>query len=380
MLDPAHVDVGPVPPASTQDALGVAEDRRDVESVSASVRQLNQAAASQIDRAERTLRLIHTGDDEPSVVTSNARAPLQFVPEVHAPPVYRVRRWVMPFAALSALTAVAGVALAIQMPDMLVARQIAGDGQTQAVAPITKAATEVAGAQSAIKLLPPSPLGSDVGESDIGQSIYAAHFKTATGIEHQCLARAIYYEARGEPYDGQVAVAQVIVNRVRAQRWPDSICGVVHQGEARGEKCQFSFVCQRSLADTTGPMWDEAQALATEVIAGRAWLREAVDATHYHTTKVAPVWRQDLVAIATIGNHIFYRDPAGLRAGVKPYAPEAAPIALAAAARQAEAEKAAARVERTKAVSAKSSLTENSKASSAAGRGDGDWKLNVFGN
>jgi hypothetical protein len=377
MRDPAHVDVGPAPPESTQDSHGVAEDHRDIESVSASVRQLNQAATSQIERAERTLRLIHTGDDEPSVVASNARAPLQLVPEVHAPPVYSVRRWLIPFAALSALTAVAGVAFALQMPDMLGARQIAGNAQTQSVAPITKAVTKAAGAQSVIKLLPPSPLGSEAGGSDVGQSIYAAHFKTATGIEQQCLARAIYYEARGEPYEGQVAVAQVIVNRVRAQRWPDSICGVVHQGEARGEKCQFSFVCQRSLADTSGPMWDEAQALATEVIAGRAWLREAVDATHYHTTKVAPVWRQDLVAIATIGNHIFYRDPAGLRAGVKPYAPEAAPTALAAAARQAEAEKA---VARAKANAAKPKMADATKPNFSGSRGDGDWKLNVFGN
>jgi Cell Wall Hydrolase len=377
MRNPADGGVIPAPPASVRDTSGAAEDHRDVESVSASVRQLNQAATSQIERAERTLRLIHSGDDEPSVVTTNARAPLQFVPVAKASSERRTPRWLMPVAALGAISAVAGVAFALQVPDMLGARQLAGDGQTQAFALTEKVANAVDGAQGAVRFLPPLPLGTDAGGNDVGQSIYAAHFKTATGVEQQCLAKAIYYEARGEPYEGQVAVAQVIVNRVRSQRWPDSICGVVHQGETRGEKCQFSFVCQRSLADTSGPMWDEAQALATEVLAGRAWLREAVDATHYHTTKVAPVWRQDLVAIVTIGNHIFYRDPDGLRAGVKPYAPEAAPMALAAAARHAEVEKAAARA---KAVSAKAKIAEATKSSSSGSRGDGDWKLNAFGN
>jgi Cell Wall Hydrolase len=380
MRDPADFGVEPVLPEDGLTARGVADEPCGIENVTANVRQLNQAAASQIERAERTLRLIHTGDDEPSVVAHTTRAPLQFVPVAAESTGRSARRWLTPIAAFGALTAVAGVALALQMPNALVSRHGSSDVRVQTVAPAANVMPDLGAQPIALSVVAPALPDGEVGSSDIGASLYTAHFKSATGIEHQCLARAIYYEARGEPYEGQVAVAQVIVNRVRSQRWPDSICGVVHQGEARGEKCQFSFVCQRALAETSGPQWDEAQALATEVLAGRAWLREAVEATHYHTTKVAPVWRQELVAIATIGNHIFYRELSGLRLGTKAYAPESAPAALAAAARQAEAEKTAARNERAKAVSAKAKVAETSSASAVVGRSEGDWKLNAFGN
>jgi Cell Wall Hydrolase len=139
----------------------------------------------------------------------------------------------------------------------------------------------------------------------------------------------LYHEARGETYEGQVAVAQVIVNRVRMKGWPDSICGVVNQGVERGEKCQFSFVCHASASDPTGELWDNARHLAGEVIAGRAWLREAVDATHYHTVNVAPVWRLGLTPIRTIGKHVFYREQDGQAKIEKIYHPHAAPPVVA---------------------------------------------------
>jgi hypothetical protein len=156
-------------------------------------------------------------------------------------------------------------------------------------------------------------------KDDLGQSIYARHLTDAPANERACLAKALYYEARGETYEGQIAVAQVIVNRTRFKGWPDTICGVVHQGADRGEKCQFSFVCRTSLHEPRGEAWDQAQTIAEAVMTGRAWLREAIDATHYHTVNVAPVWRLGLTPIRTIGAHIFYQETNGHTRETKAY-------------------------------------------------------------
>lgn len=168
------------------------------------------------------------------------------------------------------------------------------------------------------------PSGADVGvevptsigrgDEDIGQYVYAAQFANAPAQERLCLARAIYHEARGETFDGQVAVAQVILNRVRSVKWPKTICGVVNQGVERGEKCQFSFACVPNLSQPSGDDWDTSQRLADQALNGQAWLRELRDAAYYHTTAVAPVWRLGVTRIGVIGTHIFYRDADGVRA------------------------------------------------------------------
>lgn len=157
---------------------------------------------------------------------------------------------------------------------------------------------------------PPMPLPP--ADPDFGTRVYG-RFAAAPPRELECLARAIYYEARGEPYDGKVAVAQVVLNRARSRSWPDTICGVVHQGQSRGEKCQFSYVCFDNLSPPFGESWDEARSIAGYAVAGKVYLRELEHATHYHTTAVKPVWRENLNRIATIGAHIFYDVPGGVR-------------------------------------------------------------------
>lgn len=144
---------------------------------------------------------------------------------------------------------------------------------------------------------------------DDGSRMYGAPFAKTDVINIRCLAEAVYYEARGEPADGQIAVAQVVLNRARSGRWPKSICNVVNQGVERGEKCQFSYVCQTWRTPPSGPAWESAKDIANDAVQGRAWLREMVEATHYHSVGVAPVWRVDLQQISTVGSHIFYRDP-----------------------------------------------------------------------
>lgn len=133
---------------------------------------------------------------------------------------------------------------------------------------------------------------------------------TLSPSERDCLASAIYHEARGEPADGQIAVAQVVLNRVRSGRWPSTVCGVVYQDAHRGEKCQFSFACRRNAAKPKPgePDWDNALALAEAVAAGQAPLGATATATHYHTEEVHPVWRLALMPLGQIGRHLFYEE------------------------------------------------------------------------
>ena len=131
----------------------------------------------------------------------------------------------------------------------------------------------------------------------------------------RCLAEAIYFEARGEPEEGQVAVAQVILNRVRSGRYPGTVCGVVYQGKERRNGCQFSFACDAAAERMPNPMdrvrdldvWAKARAIARQVGGGGRWLSWVGSATHYHATYVQPRWRSAMAEMARVGRHIFYR-------------------------------------------------------------------------
>jgi spore germination cell wall hydrolase CwlJ-like protein len=127
--------------------------------------------------------------------------------------------------------------------------------------------------------------------------------------QHACLSQAIYYEARGETQRGQIAVAEVVMNRVRSRHYPNSICGVVYQGSHRVTGCQFTFTCDGSLNHRPrGRAWDRAQRVATAVLLG--YTRPVTQhATHYHTHAVNPVWNSGLVETTSIGSHVFYRMP-----------------------------------------------------------------------
>ncbi len=122
-----------------------------------------------------------------------------------------------------------------------------------------------------------------------------------------CLTAAVYYEARSEPIDGQRAVAQVVLNRVRDRAFPASVCGVVYQGSSRGTGCQFSFTCDGSLYRPREPdAWARAQAVATAALGGLVYAPVGA-ATHYHADSILPWWAGSLSRIGAIGHHIFYR-------------------------------------------------------------------------
>ena len=137
-------------------------------------------------------------------------------------------------------------------------------------------------------------------------------FAAATGLDRlrslQCLAEAVYYEARSESEDGQRAVAQVVLNRVRHPAYPGSVCAVVYQGPMRaGGGCQFTFTCDGSLARAPfGADWLRARRIASEALGG-AVHRGVGLATHYHTHQVLPDWALRLAKVGVIGNHNFYR-------------------------------------------------------------------------
>ena len=122
-----------------------------------------------------------------------------------------------------------------------------------------------------------------------------------------CLTSAIYYEAGQESSDGQRAVAQVILNRVRHPAFPSSVCGVVYEGSTRQTGCQFTFTCDGSMARTpmTDP-WNRARQVAAAALAGSVYANVG-NATHYHAYYVVPYWASSLAKTAVVGAHLFYR-------------------------------------------------------------------------
>lgn len=122
-----------------------------------------------------------------------------------------------------------------------------------------------------------------------------------------CLATAIYFEARGESYRGQVAIAQVVQNRVKDRRYPNTICGVVFQNQNRRNSCQFSFACDgQPEVINDKASWAQAQDISNRFAAGELYLTEVGKATHYHATYVSPKWAPRMVKLTQIGLHVFY--------------------------------------------------------------------------
>ncbi len=125
--------------------------------------------------------------------------------------------------------------------------------------------------------------------------------------ERRCLATAIYFEARGEPVRGQIAVGQVILNRVRSPQFPETICGVVYQGQMQ-KGCQFSFACDgHTDMPRDNDQWALAQDLSHQITSGQVWLPEVGYSTYYHANYVRPGWVNAMNKIDAIGRHIFYK-------------------------------------------------------------------------
>jgi spore germination cell wall hydrolase CwlJ-like protein len=124
----------------------------------------------------------------------------------------------------------------------------------------------------------------------------------------KCLANAVYFEARSEPVRGQIAVAQVVMNRAFSGFYPNDVCGVVYQNAHRHLACQFTFACD-GIPDvvTDAESWSRAQRIARETLDGKLWLPEIAKSTHYHASYVHPYWVRAMKKNSKIGLHHFYR-------------------------------------------------------------------------
>ncbi|MEX0628925.1 MAG: cell wall hydrolase [Cucumibacter sp.] len=165
---------------------------------------------------------------------------------------------------------------------------------------------------------PPRPA---ISSSELAAYVDRGYIPTGQRVEFAarerlCLAQAVYFEARGEPEDGQWAVAQVILNRVAHTQYPDEICDVVFQGASHRGNCQFSFACDgRSDRGGVGnrivrESWVKANLIASE--AYRRFLEHQpldelpASALFFHARRVSPEWASSYRQVASIGEHIFY--------------------------------------------------------------------------
>lgn len=152
----------------------------------------------------------------------------------------------------------------------------------------------------------------ELSEDDVAQTtVQASSLRELVGQvdndgalseQMRCLAGAVYFESRGEPLAGQLAVAQVVINRSEDRRWPASYCGVVYQ------RAQFSFVRggQMPRINTSSAAWSRAKAVARIAHEG-LWESEAADAVYFHANYVRPRWSRSKTRLTQIDTHVFYR-------------------------------------------------------------------------
>jgi len=127
----------------------------------------------------------------------------------------------------------------------------------------------------------------------------------------KCLAEAVYFESRGEAVRGQMAVAQVVLNRAFSGYYPTTVCGVVYQNKYRHLACQFTFACDNNPDVIREPdMWERAKKIAKATLDGQVWLPEVGKSTHYHAYWVRPSWVSEMKRMYKFGVHTFYRPKA----------------------------------------------------------------------
>jgi hypothetical protein len=183
---------------------------------------------------------------------------------------------------------------------------------TPASVDLTGKAEKVRDVQSPIKRLAVAPMPSAIEKSfklkRSEKQVVVAQRRVRLA-EENCLARAVYFEARSESELGQLAVAKVILNRTKNPDYPKSICGVVYQGSGRRNSCQFSFACDGLPDDVRQPAaWANAKQIAQRALAGSKSMTTMSSATNYHADYVRPKWAKSMKRLIKIGHHIFYSD------------------------------------------------------------------------
>ena len=126
--------------------------------------------------------------------------------------------------------------------------------------------------------------------------------------EIKCLSEALYFEARGEQIEGQIAVADVIINRKNSNRFPSTICGVVSEGSHKKNACQFSYNCDGKLELIYDKKTYARIAKLSSMILNGAFSDVTNGATFFHASEVSPSWSKKFQKTRKIGRHIFYRN------------------------------------------------------------------------
>lgn len=173
---------------------------------------------------------------------------------------------------------------------------------TAPAAPLTDEVVPVFVEKAVVQEIP-EPSENPVANADsLAELVAQTPTDAVLSDEMQCLAGAVYFESRGEPLAGQLAVAQVVINRSASGQFPSSYCGVVYQ------RAQFSFIKNGRMPSirTGTAAWTKAKAIARIAHEG-LWKGPADDALFFHANYVSPSWRHHKVALATIDTHIFYR-------------------------------------------------------------------------
>ncbi|MGJ8594628.1 cell wall hydrolase [Sulfitobacter sp.] len=148
--------------------------------------------------------------------------------------------------------------------------------------------------------------GSAATDAVFSRAWLASQPKAKGSAEFQCLAEALYFEARGETVKGQFAVAEVIRNRVKSSRFPNSYCGVINQGTGKKHRCQFSYTCDGKPEVVAEPAaYARVAKVARATIDGKS-PDITKGATFYHTTAVRPSWSRKFTNTARFGVHLFY--------------------------------------------------------------------------
>ena len=218
------------------------------------------------------------------------------------------RRWLLPslFALLALLMVAAGLLANINRRDDL-------NRLRRASTSTVPSATPVAPLNLVKPLSPEQAIAQNADRPfDAPPDSPAGKFKIRTDEQSrdralECLTQAVYYEAASEGADGQRAVAQVILNRMRHPGFPSSVCGVVYQGSQLPTGCQFTFTCDGSLARTPlASLWARSRKIAVEALSGHVF-GPVGHSTHYHADYVLPYWADSLAKQVQIGHHIFYR-------------------------------------------------------------------------
>jgi len=204
---------------------------------------------------------------------------------------------------MKSLVLAAGVAVSVAAPDMAAAetgfrRFFQRESSTSDAAPKRQQRRGVFFGRRATK---PKPIDYTIAWLDAQP--------TASGdAQFECLAQALYFEARGETVKGQFAVAEVVMNRVASAQFPNSVCKVVNQGTGRRNQCQFSYTCDGRAEVVVEHQAHERVAKVARAVLDGAGTELTEGATYYHTTAVRPRWSRIFTNTVRIGVHLFYRD------------------------------------------------------------------------